>query len=213
MMVWSYEKIKEQFIPRLEEKLKSVPAENIITPEPSIAVPVIEALRYTGHNDELRELFSSLLAAAMNSDTAFKAHPSFVELIKQINSDEAKIIKLFSDDLAKPLLKIRLYDINSPLNAYAEPLINFSNLPYEANCTFPELGPSYIENLERLGLINISYTVYNTLPNAYDFIENHPIVTNWKDLADQSTVKRFEINRGAVTLTSFGKKFLESCVF
>ncbi|AGK52059.1 DUF4393 domain-containing protein [Bacillus sp. 1NLA3E] len=210
-LVWSYEKVKDRFMPRLEEKLKNVPEENIVTPEPSIAVPVIEALRYTGHNNELCEMFSSLLASAMDRTTAPKAHPSFVEIIRQINSDEAKIINLLDKSNSMPIIKIRLYDKNSAENGFAEPLVSFSNLPYAANCSYPDLGQSYLENLERLGIINLSYSVYCTVPSAYIPIENHPIIDAWRK---QSTKvdKRFEIIRGALTLTAFGRKFIETCV-
>jgi hypothetical protein len=211
-LVWSYEKIKEKFIPVLEKKLSSVPEENIITPEPEIAVPAIEALRYTGHNEDLREMFANLLATAMDTRTASKAHPSFVEIIKQINSDEAKIIKMLDSSISFSIIKIRLYDLASNIEkSFAEPVSNFSYLPYEVGCSHPDLGPSYIENLERLGFINISYDVFNTSPNAYETLENHHLVSDWRERSSQLG-RRFEIFRGAITLTSFGRKFIESCV-
>jgi hypothetical protein len=212
VMVWSYEKIKEQFIPILEKKLSNVPEENITTPEPEIAVPAIEALRYTGHNDDLREMFANLLATAMDNRIAPKAHPSFVEIIKQINSDEAKIINMLDANRTYSIIKVRLYDPKASIeNSFAEPITNFSDLPNEAGCSHHDLGSSYIENLERLGLINISYSVFNTNPNAYEKIENHPLVNAWRVKSEQLG-RRFEINRGAITPTEFGKKFIESCV-
>lgn len=211
-LVWSYEKIKDKLLKSLEKKLKDVPEENIITPDASIAVPTIEALRYTGQNEELREMFSTLLATAMNSSSARFAHPAFVEIIKQINHDEAKIIKYLTSGNATAIVRVRMFDPDSTEERFAEPIANFSTLPFVANCTFPELGPSYLENLERLGLANISYDVYSILPDAYVHIENHPIIQHWKDAAP-SYNKRFEIQRGAFTLTSFGKKFIKSCVY
>jgi hypothetical protein len=181
----------------LEEKLKNISEENIVTPDPSIAVPTIETLRYTGHNDELCEMFSNLLASSMVKTTAPKAHPSFVEIIKQINSDEAKILNSMDRKNSIAIIKIRLYDNNSTDNGFAEPLTNFSSLPIVANCSYPELGPSYLENLERLGLINLSYDVYCTVPNAYDPIENHPMIRDWKMQAADLN-RRFEITRGAL---------------
>jgi hypothetical protein len=210
LMVWSYEKIKEKLVPDLQNKLKNTPQENIVTPDPSVAVPAIEALRYTGHNDELRNMFSNLIASSMDKTTAPLAHPSFVELIKQINSDEAKIIKLLDGRNTFPILKVRLYDQNTPTN-FGEPLLHFSNLPYEAGCSYPELGPGYLVNLERLGLINISYDIYNTIPNAYDIIENHSIIKQWEEHSPKIN-KRFESTRGALTVTAFGQKFYETCV-
>lgn len=209
VVVWGFDQIKTYIQSSLVDKLKNVPEENVIPPDPSIAVPTIEALRYTGHNKELRDMFSNLLASSMDKATVSKAHPSFVEIIKQINSDEARIIKLLDGKSPVPIIKIRIYDKDN--YRFAEPLINFSFIPYQAECTHPELGPSYLENIERLGLASISYTMYNTNPNAYDPVENHPEIKGLKSHAD-NLGKRFEINRGSLNRTSFGENFYESCV-
>lgn len=211
LMVWSFEKVKTTLVSGLEKKLTHVPEENIVTPAPEIAVPAIEALRYTGHNDELREMFTNLLATSMDNDTAANAHPSFVEIIKQISSDEAKIIQYLVNEKSLGIIRVRLFELNTGIEKYAEPLANFSSLPYEINCAYPEQGTSYFENLERLGLISLSYDVYKTTPNAYEKTENHPVVNEWRDNSPRLN-KRFEIQRGGITLTSFGRKFIDACV-
>lgn len=68
-LVWGYEKIEEFITTRLSEKLKNVPEENITTPKPEVAGPAVEALRYSGHNPNLRELYANLLANAMDKST------------------------------------------------------------------------------------------------------------------------------------------------
>jgi Abortive infection alpha len=208
-LVWGYDKIAEYMQVSMEEKLKDTPKEDIITPDPSIAVPTVETLRYTAHNEELRDMFSNLLATAMDRTKAAKAHPSFVEIIRQISPDEAKILKVLDGKSPSPLVKLRLYDPNT--NHFAEPLINFSALPYEVVCSNPELGPSYMENITRLGLTNISYSTYSVNPNAYDSIYSHHIINEWKLVAEERG-KRFEVNQGALTRTAFGQKFFEACI-
>lgn len=47
-LVWSYDKIQDYLENKITEKLKETPVDEIITPKPSIAVPTIEALRYSG---------------------------------------------------------------------------------------------------------------------------------------------------------------------
>jgi hypothetical protein len=156
-------------------------------------------------------MFSNLLATAIDNSTAFKAHPSFVEIIKQINSDEAKIIRSLSYDVNKPIIRVRLFELEGNTERFAETLSNFSVVPYEVNCSYPELGPSYFVNMERLGLVNLSYDIYDVRPNAYEKVENHPLVTEWREQSP-NLKKRFEIQRGALSLTPFGIKFIESCV-
>ena len=93
-LVWGYDKISgylDVAIPEYFAKRK-VEKEKIVTPDPSIAVPLIEAMRYTAHKPELREMFTNLLGASMNSET-FDEHPAFVEIIKQLCPDECKILK------------------------------------------------------------------------------------------------------------------------
>lgn len=81
-LIWGYDKIKEFSVTRLAQKLQEVPEEKIATPDATIAGPALEALKYTGHKEELAEMYASLLATAMNLDSQSSAHPSFVEIIK-----------------------------------------------------------------------------------------------------------------------------------
>jgi hypothetical protein len=136
-------------------------------------------MRYSAHKDELREMFINLLATSMNTETESNAHPSFVDIIKQINSDEAKIIKFLDGQNPIPIIKIRIYGEDNA--GFAEPLTNFSYIPFQSGCAHPNLTPSYLENIERLGLGYNSYTIYNTNPSAYFPVENHPIIKEWEE--------------------------------
>lgn len=208
-LVWGYDKIKDFIQESLEKKLEKVPKENIIPPAPEVAVPVIEALRYTGHREELREMFSNLLAKSMIKDESKLAHPAFVEIIKQLSPDEAKIFELYSDGMAKPIIKIRMNDKNS-IN-YIEPVKEFSIMPFISKCEHPDLGPSYLNNLARLGLINFTYNSYTIAENSYEPLYDHPLVKYWKEHIE-SLGKTCTIYRGASERTSFGKQFTDACI-
>lgn len=54
-------------IPQYFEK-KKIGKEKIVSPDPAIAVPLVEAMRYVSHKSELREIFVNLLGVSMNSD-------------------------------------------------------------------------------------------------------------------------------------------------
>ena len=95
-MIWSYETIKDFVNQKVSEKLKKVPAENIETPNPAVAGPALEALKYLGHEETLRELFANLLANALDKNTKSSAHPSFVEIIKQLSPLEGKLLLFLS---------------------------------------------------------------------------------------------------------------------
>lgn len=209
-LVWCYERIENYLNASAGEKLKDVPEENIISPEPSIVVPAIEALRYTAQNEELRNMFSNLISNAMDKRTASFVHPSFVEILKQINSDEAKILGHIKTLAVIPVIDVRGIVKDKP-ERFLSLLKDFSLLPYSANCDFPDNGPSYLTNLVRLGLISIDYTSHHIVTEDYITLSNHPRVTDSQNSIDLNEYNT-EIVKGVIRRTSFGTLFYETCV-
>lgn len=209
-LVWGYEKISQYVAVSMAEKLKDVPEGNIITPDPAVAGPTIEGLRFSGQNESVRELFTNLLANSMDITTAPATHPSFVEIIKQLNSDEAKLLKLISDDSIYPIVDVRGIPRENT-NQFASILKNFSLLPFAAGCAHPEYGPSYMVNLQRLGLIEIGYDF--TCPNkeGYSEISSHPYLNTYKQKLEQANYD-LEIKPGGIKRTEFGNLFYNMCV-
>lgn len=74
-LVWGYEKIEEFISTRVSEKLKNVAPENITTPKSEVAGPAVEALRYSGHNPNLRELYANLLPSLPRETRFSVANP------------------------------------------------------------------------------------------------------------------------------------------
>jgi len=95
-VIWSYETIKDFVATKVSGKLKNIPTEDIITPNPMVAGPALEALKYSGHEDTLREMYANLLANALDVNTATNTHPSFVDLIRQLSPSEAKLLLFIS---------------------------------------------------------------------------------------------------------------------
>ncbi len=107
VLVWGYEQIRDFVNTKVAEKLKDVPPENIVTPKLNVAGPALEALRYTGHEETLRDMYANLLAASMDTRTATAAHPSFVEIIRQLTPDEARILRFLAEIKTVPLITVR----------------------------------------------------------------------------------------------------------
>jgi hypothetical protein len=106
-LVWGYEQVKEFVQTRVVEKLRGVPPERIQTPSLLVAGPTLEALRYAGHEESLRELYANLLATSLDSATARNAHPSFVTIIRDMSPDEGRIIRLFSTRYVFPVVDLQ----------------------------------------------------------------------------------------------------------
>ena len=95
-MLWGWEQIEKMIEEGVQKRLEKIPENNRKTPEPEIAVPAIEALRYTAQNETLREMYLNLLGNAMDDRKSNIVHHSFVELIKQMNTLDAKVFDRIS---------------------------------------------------------------------------------------------------------------------
>ncbi len=172
-LVWGYDKIADYLnvaIPEYFEKRK-IEKEKIISPDPAIAVPVVEAMRYTSHKEELRQMFTNLLGEAMNADST-DAHPAFVNIIKQLSPDEGKMIKYLYQDDKQPMIKIR---IKLADNAGESDLLPyFSDIGYKADCQYPQKFPEYLDNLHRLGIVEVYYERFLTDKKYYEELKHHP---------------------------------------
>ena len=213
-LVWGYDQLKDFISTKVADRLKNVPPENIITPKPNVAGPALESLRYTGHEPSLSDLYANLLAASMDKSTASGAHPAFVEIIKQLTPDEAKLVGLFIHDIPFPLLDVR-WEYKNPTpekTGGKEVLVNFSQLGVIAQCDLPQLTPTYIDNLCRLGLAEIPTMYQYTGKGVYDTLENAPDVLQIKLQIEQNPEFRCAIDRKGLRVTELGKQFARICV-
>lgn len=213
-LVWGYDQIKEFVSTKVSERLKNVPPENLVSPKPNVAGPTLEALRYTGHESSLSDLYANLLAAAMDSSTAEGAHPAFVEIIKQLTSDEAKIVSLFVREIPLPLLNLRWeFKPNQEGKSGGRTVLaHYSHLGNIAGCQFPHMAPTYIDNLCRLGLTEIPEFGEYTAKGVYDALENDSLVKEHKASIENSPETQPMLERKALMVTELGKQFARICV-
>lgn len=215
-LVWGYEKCQDFISTKVADRLKDVPPEDIITPKPNVAGPAIEALRYTGHEETLSDMYANLLAASMDKTSAQGAHPAFVEIIKQLTPDEAKIVALFKSNRAFPLLNAgRNYKVETEEKKGGQVMLsNFSLLGEEAGVEYVGLTPAYLDNLSRLGLIVFfGNGIHYTSPGLYDPLENHPNVLAVKMEIEADPDLKCELQRTGFKITELGKQFAKVCVF
>ncbi len=117
-IIWGAGQFEDFLRKNVAEKLSETPTEEIIEPKPHVAGPALEALRFTGYEESLRDLYANLLAASMDSKTVSLAHPSFVEIIKQMTPDEARLMKYFSTEELLPLIRSHLINTRLVSKAY-----------------------------------------------------------------------------------------------
>ena len=212
-LIWGYDQIKDFVSSKVAEKLKDIPAERIHTPDPTVAGPALEALKYTGHKEDLRDLYANLLANAINIDTAKSAHPGFVDIIRNLTSDEARVLKLLATRRSYPIITTKtILKDGKGRNSLME---NVSMLGTDAACQNPEFAPNYIDNLVRLGLLVIPPLAHLTAHGIYDAISNHPQIQKQKAQIEQQTeaYSAFEIEKKYIKLTAFGVMFANACIY
>ena len=150
-LVWGWDRIEEYLNQTVERKLaeRGVPADRISTPDPDIAVPAIEALRYS----KLRENYANLVATSMDSETASIAHPAFVEILKQLTYDETRILEYLPEvGRYEPLMDL---GYSLPIKGEFNICRHLETIGSDAKCKTPESLPQLIDNLCRLGLSEI----------------------------------------------------------
>ncbi len=197
----------------LAKKLENIDPNKIVSPEPYVAVPALQAISYSINSDELRNMYANLLAKSMNFDTKDVVHPSFAEIIKQMSPFDAKLLKLFSNSPQHPIIKIR-YELSEQ---------NPIGFDYINHIVSPELGISIqtykkyavsIDNLIRLNLVNVTYNNYLTDQKFYNNILNSTFI---KQLDPKSNLPEnyghVNFKKGILTITNLGNSFTSICIF
>ncbi|MCF5512211.1 DUF4393 domain-containing protein, partial [Pseudomonas sp. PA-3-6H] len=212
-LVWGYEQCQGFIANKVAEKLKNVPPEDIVTPKPNVAGPAIEALRYTGHEESLSNMYANLLAASMTRRIAREAHPAFVEIIKQLTPDEAKLIPLLIQERALPLLTIRSsYIVPIDGRSGSKDIVsNYSTLGREVQVEHLDMMPSYLSNICRLGLAEIPNGIFYTSPGIYDALESSPFVLEWKRRIEKDKDFECKLARRMLKPTPLGELFARIC--
>lgn len=191
----------------LEEKTSYIPLEHVIEPKAAIAGPAIQGLAFTNEEPSLKDMFLSLIATSMDGRVADAAHPAFVEVIKQIASDEATFLKQVLN--ATGLMAIAELRVTVPQEAgfkvARRHVLNRiwleTGIPYET----PRLE-AMIDNWMRLGLVNVDYATHLTNPTAYDWVTGRP---EYKAIGVPEG-SRIEVGKGTMAKTSFGSQFAKA---
>lgn len=196
----------------LEEKLKDVPPERIEPPEAYIAVPALQYLSYCMDNHELRDMYANLLAKSMDSVVKNGVHPGFVEIIKQLCPDEAKLLRYMSHHYTVPTVTLRY---ENEKGEGIEVVKNFSNIGDLTSCEEPLNICVYFDNLIRLGLLKES-PVYSSLVNKslYEPLKEHHYFKMCAEHAARVIPdhKIAKFSENYLELTEYGKRFCHTCI-
>ncbi|HOP40480.1 MAG TPA: DUF4393 domain-containing protein [Geobacteraceae bacterium] len=196
--VWGYDKIRQWLSVRVTKILADRKANDIISPPLSISGPLTLQMIFAAEEPDLREMYANLLASAMDAKTASDAHPSFVSLIQQLTSDEAKIMNRIAalkadwpcwtgKQAARPDTDDDIWD-------------QLRHFCLDANLDCPDNVMLYIENLIRIRLLE-----HVTGSEAKYYPEGGDDHGTWgAGVATES----WEL----VQVTEYGRAFIAACI-
>ena len=145
-----YKKSQDQYGQDIHDCIKDIPPE-AIQEEPDISLigPALEASKYYVDKETPRKMFARLIAASLDKRKENSVHHAFVEIIKQMNPLDAKILSTFENPTH--LCHCMLRDNDNPEMWRIVSDIYLSDEFPE----YDERASIAIGNLSRLGLIDI----------------------------------------------------------
>ncbi|WP_242384790.1 DUF4393 domain-containing protein [Phocaeicola sartorii] len=210
LKLWT-EKRKLNFAKRLNEykdKLEQIPEEKRCEVDTQIGTPIVEKLTYTT-NDEIADLFTTLLANASNIDTVNRAHPAFIDIIGRLSPDEARIINYFSE---KSFLCYCDINLHSKIEGYNTLHSHVTVLTNRVQLLYPQNERAYLFNLISLGIISDESPTYKIDQTEYDEIKKIYNVRKLEADLVPTLYKKVESKHSYYEITPLGKLFISACV-
>lgn len=217
------EKLKEEILDNAIE----INPNDVQEPQLKILGPALEASKYYIEEDEIRIMFSKLIASSLDASKNDINHSSYVEIIKQLNPLDAKILsEIFNGNTAIGQVGFDLLPTGHTIQ------VNHLFIPKFVNSTLANIEAS-IDNLVRLGLVSVTYGTFSTVESHYDNLRNSKkfkelenIMQSIKDskaaiedgkipentIGKLKNFKQLKFDKGLVETTKYGKNFCEICL-
>ena len=199
-----------QFQKDIAEKASAIPQEQIIEPKSSIAGPVLQGLAFTHEEINLKDMYLSLLATSMDGRVAADAHPAFVEIIRQLSSEEAALIRdVLHSPTAIPIVEVRLTTMGKQgWQTLATHLLNLTE-PVTKQPTEYSRTPAMVDNWLRLGLVSVDYNKQLMDENSYVWIDERPEVVRQRQIHENEQQK-LSFSKGIIQRTALGVQFAKA---
>jgi len=197
----------ERFEQDLAEKSVNIPPEQLIEPKASVAGPALQGLASSHNEPDLKDMYLNLISSAMDGRRSEAAHPAFVEIIRQLNSEEARLIRGgLQSNTPTPIVEIRLLTTKTgSWDTLLRHLLNLRDTKTNEPIENPRL-PAMVDNWIRLGLMRVAYGTFLEEKNRYDWVESRPEFVHLLD-SHVSETKKLTFEKGFIEATSLGRQF------
>jgi hypothetical protein len=153
---------------------------------------------------QLRQRGAELLRDSADVTVDDSAHPAYARILEELAPDEARILRLLASEGPQPVVDVHATNLVGVASDRVAAALNM--LGAEAGCRHRDRAPAYLNNLERLGLIEFSDKPLDD-PIRYQVLEAQPeVLGTIKDTTRAKSVHR------TARLTPFGKDFCDVCL-
>jgi Abortive infection alpha len=201
---------ENKFQADMATKTGGIPELEIVEPKASIAGPALQGLAFSHEEPSLKDMYLSLLATAMDGRVAADAHPAFVEIIKQLASEEAELLPvILNTEGSLAIAEIRLNDLSQGgWHVKAAHLMNLrhrsTNVPFESG-----RRAAIVDNWVRLGLVEVEYGKALVGDQPYEWVEQRPEYIRFKAEFENEKFS-LSFGRGVITRTALGLQFAKA---
>lgn len=154
----------------------------------------------------LQQMYDALIEESNDVRHHEENHPAYVRVMQELTPDEARILRLLAVHGPQPALDVRTAGTFGFGSRLIKPGVTM--IAAHAGCQEPDRVPSYLNNLNRLGLIWFSREMIGDV-NSYALLEAQPDVL---DAAEKLGGKnKIRNTLRSIELTAFGRNLCSLC--
>lgn len=204
------EKDLEDYKNQLENEINNIDPDNLVEPKLSIVGPALESSKYYYEEKELRSMFAKLVASSMDKTKQSKAKNSFTNIIQQLDKIDALNLLSFDTTTRKPIARAETgYSSYKFADDNRYEYIYFSNKKIEP---LSDAMSSSIDNLQRLGLVEVTFDRLLKDASVYDDFHNDGYIFSYTSDKPHYGDGYFPAENGIIFLTTLGIQFIDVCL-
>lgn len=194
-----------KFQAEFAEKIADIPPENLVNPKPSVAGPALQGLSFSIEEPDLKELYLNLLRTSVDGRVCDEAHPSFVEVIKQLTGGEVVYLnQVLGLQNRAPIVKLKKNIKGGGFVIVERFLIGMINTDTGEDIFLNDY-PLMFENWIRLGLVSVDFTRKAKEELAYAWVEKNPRFLQLQSALLEGETLTYD--QGVYEVTLFGRRF------
>lgn len=177
--------------------------------DPVDVEPSFGATRRRATPARLKRKGEALLARSADLDVDTDVHPAFDAILDELAPDEARVLRTLGTAGPQPVIDIEAR--GRVRNRRGTSLArNVGRLGPDSGCRHPERMDSYIDNLDRLGLVRSTTDTVGD-GSQYEVLAVQPAAIAATAEAERIGGRARVVKR-SVALTAFGAEFFETCL-